>query len=239
MGRADKISLIIVAKLDTNEQRDMLRACYESAVYYTRTDLEVIVVYDPEYSSPNIHSSLVDKKVKQPKPFNYNACLNAGAQVATGNYYYFANSDLLFTEGALDELIRCMKNYQLGTASAICPKAHKDTKVKRGVMLSYKVGTHLCGWGIMMRAGIYFKLGKIKEQVRFYCSDNILAEQLKEKNIRHGLVKSAEIEHLGQQTQKNLDSKTHFEYCYKDVQKFNKLYNQNIFGIGKGDIKNG
>lgn len=229
--KMDKISLIIVHKGDTEANIKMLTECYESAIYTTKADLEVIVVYDAAHTVPNLATTLIDKKVKQPKPFNYNASLNAGADVSTGNYLYFANSDLIFKEGALDELILMSRKHTLHSCSAICPVAHSYTKNKVGVMLSYNVGTHFTGWGFMLTRYAYNRIGKLKTNCPFYCADNETVEQLKAVGLRHGLVKSAEIEHLGQQTQKNLDSKTYFAYCVDSVKKFNKLYDQNIFNL--------
>jgi GT2 family glycosyltransferase len=227
----DKISLIIVHKGDTEANRQMLKDCYESAIYTTKTDLEVIVVYDAAFTVPNLAATLIDKKVKQPKPFNYNASLNTGADVSTGNYLYFANSDLIFKEGALDELVKMSKKHNLHSSSAICPVAHKDTVNKIGVMLSYRVGTHFTGWGFMLTRYAYDKMKGLRTNCPFYCADNETVEQLKELDFRHGLVKSAEIEHLGQRTQKDLDSKTYFAYCVDSVKKFNKLYGKNIFNL--------
>lgn len=226
----DKVSLIIVSKSDTEAGKKLLKDTINTALLEPFIDIEVIVV-DNHYKGEYI-------AVKQPKPFNYNACLNAGAKVATGNYYFFANNDLLFKKGSLAELVRMMQKHRLGSASARCPIAHSYINVPRGCYISYKVRQAFAGWGFMLTKEAYNTIGGHREDVRFYCSDNITVEQLKEAGILHGLVKTTFIEHIGQQTQKHLDSKTYFEYCYKDVQKFNKLYNQNIFNIGHGETKN-
>jgi len=227
----DKISVIIVGKSDTPANGRLFLALmttlidFQTGVNLNETPIEYIAVDD--YLQPNDRV----KVIKQPKPFNYNACLNAGAKVATGNYLYFANNDLLFTPGALDELVKQMKRHRLGSASAICPKAHAATKTRAGVMISYNVGTHFTGWGFMLTRATYEAIDGLKTNCPFYCADNETVEQLKAAHINHGLVKSAVIKHVGQQTQKGLDSATFFEYTRESVIKFNKLYGANIFNL--------
>jgi len=218
-----KVSLIIVSKSDTEEGKKLLKNTINTALLEPFIDIEVIVV-DNHYKGEHI-------AVKQPTPFNYNACLNAGAKVATGTHYFFANNDLLFKKGSLAELVRMIDKHRLGSASAICPVAHNYINVPRGCYISYKVRQAFAGWGFMLTKEAYNTIGGLKENCPFYCADNETVEQLKEHNIKHGLVKTTFIEHIGQQTQKHLDSKTYFEYTINSVEVFNKLYNQNIFNL--------
>ena len=226
----DKISLVIVSKSDTVDNLNMLHACIDSAILNTGTEIEIIIL-DNHLAKKQRGSLLFCTIIKQPKPFNYNACLNAGAKIATGNYLYFANSDLIFTEGSLDELVRAMKQHKAGSASAICPVAHAHTTRRQGAMLSYNAGTHFTGWGFMFTKATYEAIGGLRTNSPFYCADNETIEQLREAKIPHALILSAEIEHLGQRTQNQLDTKTHFEYCVESVEKYNKLYGKNIFNL--------
>lgn len=222
-----KVSLIIVSDSSTKNGKELLNNCVTTALYEAHIDIEVIVVDN---------HAVADKRYKvipQPTPFNYNTCLNAGAKEATGNYLYFANNDLLFKKGSLSEIVYQMGKHKLGTASAICPKAHSYVKVPRGVYISHKVGQAFTGWGFMMKIEAYSLIGGLKDTCPFYCADNETVEQLKQYGIRHGLVKTTFIEHIGQQTQKHLDSETFFEYTVDSVKIFNKKYNQNIFNLNK------
>lgn len=93
----DKISIIVVGKSDTLKGKvlfmNFMASLYdvETLKPYNRTPIEIINVDDYAVDGE------LSRSIKQPKPFNYNACLNAGVRESTGEYLYLCNNDLVFT----------------------------------------------------------------------------------------------------------------------------------------------
>ena len=67
----------------------------------------------------------------------------------------------------------------------------------------------------------------------FWCADNSYTMQLKEKKETHGLICKSIVTHIGSSTLKKLDDPTMKKYTENEVKKFNKIFNQNLFGWGK------
>lgn len=75
-------------------------------------------------------------------------------------------------------------------------------------------------------------IGGFDERLKFWCSDNAYAEQLKQAKKSHALIPSAEVTHYQSTTLNKQNEEVKKQLTRFEIKKFNKLYNQNLFGIG-------
>lgn len=233
---SDKISSIIVS----DAKAPMLRRFTESMVANLAPLGEVFVVESTEgvaYTGGAV-------TIEAPKPFNYNRALNRAIQFATGDYLALLNNDLLpFDAGPhwLLETISQMKANKLDSASPWCIRSHPQMGIKSGtgVHVGTKLFEHVCGWAIVLTRDALERIGgRLPEVVAFWYSDDAYIEALREKKLRHGLVTSARLDHIGSQTLHTLPKKeqnglTHGQtlpfcktYGYKTVEDKNKFQDE-------------
>lgn len=156
--------------------------------------------------------------IKYPfKEFNYNRALNLGINLTGNKYILLCNNDLIFEKGFATELL---KHFQAGyqSLSPFCRKYHGQF-LKEGdyVLNGYRVGQELIGWCIAIDRAIIRQIRQLDETCQFWYSDNIYAEQLKSKKIKHGLVCNSFVIHLGSKTLEGLESADQY---------YNLTYNQ-------------
>jgi GT2 family glycosyltransferase len=86
--------------------------------------------------------------------------------------------------------------------------------LKEDIREGYEIGYNgeVKGWCIFTKRELYDTIGKIDERVKFWFSDNVLADQLKAHNIKHALVRHAYVQHLDSRTLNLLDAEKHREY---------------------------
>jgi hypothetical protein len=94
-----------------------------------------------------------------------------------------------------------MKANNYLSASALS-NDHRQRLFKRGFVAyeGYEIGMQLTGWCIFTSKELWPVIGQLNEKHRFWFSDNVYAEQLKAKNIKHALICSIRVDHLGSQT---------------------------------------
>ncbi len=162
----------------------------------------------------------------QPKPFNYNAALNAGAAVARGEWLVFCNNDLRFHSKWWTNL-----HASAGTVwSPRCPAWPKQRAFSKGTHYGDAIGETFSGWCFAMHRSDYEKIVKLNECVEFWCSDNEAVHQFREVGLRCALVGESHVQHLHSATLKTQSPARHRELTTGQVDKWNALRGQNLFG---------
>lgn len=158
-------------------------------------DLNIIVV---ETGNPYRYD--VDKIVTYNGEFNYNRALNLGLKYAKSDYQVLCNNDIIFYPG-WSKMGDIMKANDYMSASALS-NDQRQRVCKRGNICyeGYIIGLHLTGWCIFTSKELWPLIGKLNEKHKFWFSDNIYAEQLKQQNIKHALICNIRVDHLGSQT---------------------------------------
>jgi len=214
LNKSPKIALLIVSNADNTALEAMLLNTISSALYSTKGSSTKIdlTVYCSEKQQLTVGAigKLKEYNVKlieQNSPFNYNGEMNRMVELArkecNPDYFILANSDLDFNLGSIDVMINKMKEYNLLSASPFDPHAHG---IYRGMLpngtihIGYSITKLVAGWCIFCEKSLFDKIGKISEDVTFWYSDNIYADQLKKANISHGLITSSIVEHFGSKT---------------------------------------
>lgn len=174
---------------------------------------------------------------EQEGEFNYNKYLNYGASLGVSDYIAFCNNDLIFGEDWANIIISAMIENNLDSASPYSYASHKrhNTGIKpnTGIHLGYKVKHQFEGWCFVWKRSLWEEI-KLDERVKFWCSDDATAEQLKEAGKRHALVTNSFVEHLdnGGKTLRTVPEKR-YEYTTEQAKIFNRLYDKNVENAGK------
>ena len=158
-------------------------------------DLNIIVV---ETGNPYRYD--IDKIIQYNGEFNYNRALNLGLKYAKSDYQVLCNNDIIFYPG-WSKMGDIMKANDYMSASALS-NDQRQRVCKRGNICyeGYIIGLHLTGWCIFTSKELWPLIGKLNEKHKFWFSDNIYAEQLKQQNIKHALICNIRVDHLGSQT---------------------------------------
>lgn len=141
------------------------------------------------------------------KEFCYNRSLNYGISITNNPYILCCNNDLFFHRGFAENLYNA---FAMGykSLSPYCSYSH-PRHFRKGDYLAtgLQVGVHVAGWCIAVEREMIKSIGGFNEQVDFWYSDNIYADQLRKNKIQHALVCNAYVDHigLGSQTLSKLD----------------------------------
>jgi GT2 family glycosyltransferase len=145
--------------------------------------------------------------------FHYNRLMNRGIKETNNEWICLANNDLVFHKGWLTE---CLKHDYL----SMSPNDKPGEGIEEGYTISYD--GQVKGWCILTQRKLYDIIGKIDESVSFWYSDNVYADQLKEHNIKHALIKKAYVEHLDSKTLKTTTEEERLELCDKQKEKYSQ-----------------
>lgn len=137
--------------------------------------------------------------------FNYNRCLNFGIDHCINSFdsklLALCNNDLVFHTGWVGEIIKSMNENNCGSASPYFKKLHSEIFPNlNGDKIGYSVRSILCGWCIVVTRKTIEAIGRLCEDVSFWYSDNIYAEQIRCKNIKHVLSLKSRVDHLESRT---------------------------------------
>lgn len=199
--------LIIVSK----SKGDLIKVtqnCIDSA-RKDNADLNIIVV-----ETGDNYPYHVDKIINYQGEFNYNRALNIGLQYAKSDYQILANNDIIFYPG-WSKIGDIMYVNEYLSASALS-NDQRQRICKRGNVAyeGYNIGLHITGWCIFTAKELWPKIGKLNETHRFWYADNVYADQLIKAGIKHALICSIQVDHLGSQTLQKLPRNVQQLYTY-------------------------
>lgn len=133
--------------------------------------------------------------VKMPVRFRFNAFANFGARLGDAEWLLIANNDLIFHDGWLSPLLAA----QHPVVSPKCPVRGSQAHITENTT-GYANGVHFSGWCFMIARDLWARIGGFDECVEFWCSDDVVIEQLRAFDIAPMLVADSHVEHLGSQT---------------------------------------
>jgi hypothetical protein len=160
-----------------------------------KADLNIIVI---ETGRPYKYD--VDKIIEYNGEFNYNRALNLGLKYIKSDFQILANNDIIFYKG-WSKIGEIMKTNEYLSACAISNDL-RQYQFKRGnyAYEGYRIGYELCGWCIFTDKSLWNEIGQLSEKHQFWFSDNAYGDQLKKKGIKHALICSIEVDHIGSRT---------------------------------------
>jgi glycosyltransferase involved in cell wall biosynthesis len=157
--------------------------------------------------------------------FNYNACLNYGILNTDSEYIALCNNDLVFTPG-WDCITRTMKENEVLSASpfSIYSTHRHGYKPDGSVHFGYWIGHELLGWCIVIHRDLLSIIGKLDESSRFWCSDNLYADQIQRNGIKHLLDCGSIVNHIGggSKTLNTLPRQVYYRYTVEEYNRYAK-----------------
>lgn len=158
------------------------------------------------------------------EPFNYNAFGNMGAKMGKAEWIMLANNDLIFRDGWLHNLIA-------GGCEVVSPHEPNDPRQADIIenTQGYVCGKHFSGWCFMIKRSLWQKIGGFDTDVTFWCSDDVVIEQVKAKGIKPMIVKDSIVEHLVSTTLKQETEDAQNDLKWRNVYIYNTKYSKNKF----------
>lgn len=158
------------------------------------------------------------RTIRMPAEFHFNAFANYGAALGSAEWIMVANNDLVFDIGWLEPLLAA----DHPIVSPKCPVRPSQIDLIENTA-GYENGVHLSGWCFMIRRDLWERIGGFDECVEFWCSDDVVIEQVKALGIAPMLVPASRVRHLGSvtltQTQDPENRLTH-----RQLEIFNRKY---------------
>jgi hypothetical protein len=215
--------LIIVA---SSTHRDLIRntqQTIDTCIADTANINVILVETGTKYEYNN-----VNQYIEYKGEFNYNHALNLGLKKAKSDIQILANNDIIFHPGwsVIGDLMR--SNNYLSASALSADNRQKYFKRGNFIYEGYYIGFQLAGWCIFTDKKLWEKIEKLDESHKFWFSDNMYVDQLKTKGIKHALFCCIQVDHLGSQTLKKLDSRKQIKYTHAEGKNIKKTYPKNI-----------
>lgn len=213
------LDLIILSKAKTFRDSRMTQKAIDTALDGANgLPINIIVI---EGGVGDYHDA---KTVYNKNKFNYNKFANQGAGMGTAEWIMIANNDLEFTNGWLHNLL---------TADNPVVSPHEPTDVRqKGIIdnqLGFECGRHFSGWCFMISRKLWLEIGGFDEDVDFWCSDDVVIEQVRAAGVTPMLVKESIVRHRGSQTLLQQPEQEQNDMKWRNVFIFNTKYTKNKF----------
>lgn len=162
-------------------------------VYIVESNKDIKYEDMSEYQRKWMHTI---ETVYTEETFGYNKYLNIGRRLGNSPYVALCNSDLTYEENWATSIIEQMEIHNALSASPWCPQTQgTNENHTHNVYVGTRVRTELAGWCIVQKREIYKIIEDLNEGVSFWYSDNIYADELNMRGIRHILVPTSVVNH--------------------------------------------
>lgn len=214
------VDVIILSRAKDSRGRNMTQRAVDSCYFGTNGLPINITVIEGGMSYRYNHANTLFKRDK----FNYNEFANMGASLGKAEWIMIANNDLTFEDGWLHNLIAA-------DHPVVSPHEPHDPRQKdiQGNEQGDTCGTHFSGWCFMIKRSLWEQIGKFDEDVSFWCSDDVVIEQVKAVGVLPMIVKNAIVHHNVSQTLRVTPQAEQDELKWRNVYIFNTKYGKNKF----------
>lgn len=212
VAAAATVDVVILSKASDERLHAMCQTAIDSCIAGAGRNVVHITVVE---QCPQSYRNAVT--VYRDGAFNYNQFANDVIRSTVSPWVMVANSDLVFEDGWLDQLLMAGRD----CVSPVDP-SHKTQRNVKHDEAGWQNGHHFSGWCFMMTRELWTKIGGFDECVSYWCSDNVVIEQCRAVDVMPMVVPGARVRHLGSQTaQKPPDDQT-----WAQVRIFNAKYPQ-------------
>ncbi|WKW86002.1 glycosyltransferase [Gordonia Phage JonJames] len=221
--RGPILDLVILSNAKTADLHMMTSNCIRS-IRETTSPRQVNIIVMEQNARYSSYPG-ADKVVLCPESFHYNKFANRGLRTGSARWVMVANNDLIFEKGWLTELI----STGCPVVSPKCPDDSRQRVIQEDTS-GWTNGVHFSGWCFMMSREVYEDIGGFDECVSFWCSDDVVLEQLKVAGYDPPtLAPDAVVRHLGSKTLKTNSADNYDDMTWAQVHAFNEHHGQNKF----------
>jgi hypothetical protein len=204
------IDVICLTKTADDSYYDMCSKTI-STLFESQPEIEFNLVLVESSNSPrweyaDIKAGNVNNKITYIVPeekFSYNRFLNIGmSHLNNREWLLIINNDLVFEPGWINRIFEASKDRpDIDSFSPFEPDYHNtyfSEWASSEINESYEIGFGVCGWCILMKKSVMDAIGRWDERFLHWYQDNDYAETLKYKGIKHAMIKSSIVHHLGE-----------------------------------------
>ncbi|HVW96646.1 MAG TPA: hypothetical protein VHA56_11820 [Mucilaginibacter sp.] len=148
-------------------------------------------------------------------PFGYNRYMNIGIKATSNPYVCLCNNDLIFHRGWASAILEQMAlDADLLSVNPYCEIAHSATIPADGSNIISTIPGILVGWCLFFKREMLKVTGYFDERFIFWYADNDYGNTMEKHRIKHALVTSSKVTHIGSQSHFILNDAERFEYTY-------------------------
>lgn len=214
-----KVDLIILSKANGSDDVKMTQHAIDTAIAGCNGIPINVIVIEGGFGFYNNAATIPDSR-----DFNYNQFANEAAALGTAPWIMVANNDLEFKDGWLHALLKA--NHPV--VSPHEPRDPRQADIRENTTGDV-TGKHLSGWCFMISRELWTDIGGFDTDVNFWCSDDVVIEQVKAKGVLPMVVKDSIVLHMVSQTLNKLPDDIADDWKWRNVYIFNKKYGKNKF----------
>ena len=156
--------------------------------------------------------------------FHFNRFANQAIRRFNAEWVMVANSDLEFTNGWLHTLLGAGQD----VVSPRSPRDRRQSDITENEA-GFVNGRHFSGWCFMMRRSVWQKIGGLSEDVSFWCSDDVVVDQLEGAGIAPMVVADSIVHHLTSKTLKVASDADRDDLTWAQVHAYNERSGRTLF----------
>jgi GT2 family glycosyltransferase len=211
------IDIIILSYARDESLKDLTNATIQSLIDSENpSEIRFNVVVIESNSSLEPYQFSHSKTIYPSEKFGFHKYLNIGIKATSSDYICLCNNDLIFHSGWASAILNEMgKDPELLSANPYCPLTHSINGIVDDGKNNYSTQNGiLIGWCIFLKRTVIDAIGYLDENMEFWYSDNDYGNSLKKHQIKHALVTSSKVTHIGSQTHHTLSKKELFDFSY-------------------------
>lgn len=211
MNKLVQVDVIILSYAQTDELRNITVNAVQSLINSEDPEtikFNVVVMESKKDLEP--YQYAYTRTIYPEEDFNFHRYLNLGINMTSSPYICLCNNDLLFQKGWATEILNSFAQFNdVYSASPICPYYPEEKGIvsPREAWFGHRTGVEVQGACLFLKRDLLKFIGQLDPNFKFYHADDDYAHTLQVLKIRHILVKSSIVFHLGSKTLKKQNDK--------------------------------
>jgi GT2 family glycosyltransferase len=233
-----KIDIIILSYAKDDHLKRLTEQTISSLIKSENSDIyfNIIVIESNKTLKPFQFENSVT--IYPEEIFGFHKFLNIGIKTTQNEYVCLCNNDLIFHKNWATELLNVLKsNKEILSANPLCDlfTPHLQINRKEEFIIANSDNIFkgiLTGWCIFVKRDLFNKIGLLDEQFDFWYADRDYGMTLLKYKIKHVLVPSSIVTHIGNQSHVILTEENKYNsLTHQQEIKFNnkwKIRNNNL-----------
>ena len=201
-----QIDIIILSNTDSAQKQKMTEECVESLLASENpNEIQFNIVIVESCKSFSGYSPRYGRTIVPPGKFGFNRFLNIGIAATSAELVCLCNNDLIFHPRWASEMLLAMANNPaIESCCPFCGIYHPTRGISQNQPPVF--GYHyeaLIGWCILVKRSVLHRIGPLDEKIVFWYAERDYGNHLDALGIKHALIPSARVDHLGSQSLKD------------------------------------
>lgn len=214
------VDVVILSKASTRQLRKMTQTAVDTCIAGANSLPVNVIVVEGQGGIEYAGATTFHRADK----FHFNRFANQAIRRYTADWVMVANNDLEFTNGWLHTLLGA-------GADVVSPRSPRD---RRQADIAenesgWTNGRHFSGWCFMMRRNVWQQIGGLSEDVSFWCSDDVVVDQLQAAGIEPMIVADSIVHHLTSKTLSTVKGAARDDLTWTQVHAYNDRTGRTLF----------